>query len=192
MSQLTKSQLKRKALVEATICLVNNDGFHAAPMSKIAKMAQISPGTIYLYFKNKQDLINQVYLEVKKELTAYAFADYKEEIDVQNGFEKIWKRIAEFKFQELDKALFLNQCDITPMLDDESRQEGIKHLQPLLNIWERGKKEGVIKPLSPYLLYAYTIYPLSFLIHSKKRGTFSLTNKDIKATYQAAWDSIKL
>ena len=56
MVTLQKSIDKRNALIKATIDLVNNNGFHATPMSKIAKMAKVSPATIYLYFENKQDL----------------------------------------------------------------------------------------------------------------------------------------
>ena len=50
MAKLQKSIDKRDALIKATIELVNNSGFHATPMSKIAKMAEVSPATIYLYF----------------------------------------------------------------------------------------------------------------------------------------------
>lgn len=71
MAKLQKSVDKRNALVKATIELVNNSGFHATPMSKIAKMANVSPATIYLYFENKQDLINQVYIEVKTAFTEF-------------------------------------------------------------------------------------------------------------------------
>ena len=51
MATLQKSIDKRNALIKATIGLVNNNGFHATSMSKIAKMAKVSPATIYLYFE---------------------------------------------------------------------------------------------------------------------------------------------
>ena len=70
MAKLQKSIDKRQALVKATVTLVNNDGFHAATMSKIAKMANVSPATIYLFFESKQDLVNKVYIEVKASFTA--------------------------------------------------------------------------------------------------------------------------
>jgi hypothetical protein len=87
--------------------------------------------------------------------------------------------------------MFLAQCDNTPIIDEPSIKEGIKHLQPLLDLWERGKKEGVIKPISDYLLYAYAINPLSFLMMAQKRGAFKLDKNHIEAAYQAAWNSIK-
>ncbi|QWX85270.1 TetR/AcrR family transcriptional regulator [Cellulophaga sp. HaHaR_3_176] len=192
MVKLQKSIDKRDALVKATISLVNNNGFHATPMSKIAKMANVSPATIYLYFENKQDLVNKTYVEVKAAFTAYAFATYKDDMSVIEGFELIWKRIADFKLKECENAMFLAQCDNTPMIDEPSRQEGIKHLQPLLDLWEKGKKEGIIKPLSDYILYAYAINPLSFLMITQKRGVFQLDEEHIEEAYQSAWNSIKI
>ncbi|MBU2929303.1 TetR/AcrR family transcriptional regulator [Winogradskyella psychrotolerans] len=192
MAKLQKSIDKRNALVKATIELVNNDGFHATPMSKIAKMANVSPATIYLYFENKQDLVNQTYIEVKAEYTKYAFATYDETMSVEAGFELIWKRIADFKLKECEHAMFLAQCDNTPMIDEPSRIEGIKHLQPLLDLWQRGKEEGVIKPLSDYILYAYAINPLSFLMITQKRGAFQLDASHLAEAYDAAWDSISI
>jgi len=191
MATLQKSIDKRNALIKATIELVNNSGFHATPMSKIAKMAKVSPATIYIYFENKQDLVNKTYIEVKAAYTAYAFETYDENISVEAGFELIWKRIAHFKLKECENAMFLAQCDNTPMIDEESRQAGIKHLQPLLNLWARGKKEGIIKPISDYLLYAYSINPLSFLMITQERGAFTLDKTHLEEAYQSAWSSIK-
>ncbi|RXJ51527.1 TetR/AcrR family transcriptional regulator [Gelidibacter gilvus] len=191
MAKLQKSIDKRNALINATIALVNNNGFHATPMSKIAKMANVSPATIYLYFENKQDLVNKTYIDVKAQYTAYAFANFDESMSVEQGFEHIWKRIADFKLNESESAMFLSQCDNTPIIDEPSLQEGIKHLQPLLDLWERGKQEGLIKPISDYLLYAYAINPLSFLMIAQKRGTFKLDQKQIEEAYEAAWSSIK-
>ncbi|GEQ86447.1 TetR family transcriptional regulator [Patiriisocius marinistellae] len=192
MAKLQKSIDKRNELIKATIELVNNNGFHATPMSKIAKMANVSPATIYLYFENKQDLVNKTYIEVKEKYTKYAFETYESSMPVKKGFEIIWKRIAEFKLKECENAMFLAQCDNTPTIDETSRQEGIKHLQPLLDLWARGKNEGLIKPVSDYILYAYAINPLSFLMITQKRGAFTLDKTHLEEAYQSAWNSIKI
>jgi hypothetical protein len=112
-------------------------------------------------------------------------------MSVEEGFKLIWKRIANFKLTECENAMFLAQCDNTPMIDEPSRQEGIKHLQPLLDLWARGKNEEIIKPISDYLLYAFTINPLSFLMISQKRGAIKLDKTQIEEAYLSAWNSIK-
>jgi AcrR family transcriptional regulator len=192
MAKLQKSIDKRNALIKATIELVNSNGFHETAMSKIAKMANVSPATIYLYFENKQDLVNQTYLEVKSKYTDFVFKTYNENTTVKTGFELIWNRIAEFKLNECEYSFFLNQCNNTPIIDEPSRMEGIKHLQPLLDLWVRGKEDGVIKPYSDYMLYAYSINPLSFLMIAQKQYDFNLSKKQMDQAFQAAWNSIKI
>jgi AcrR family transcriptional regulator len=191
MSQLNKGRLKRDIIIKATIELVNSNGFHGTPMSKLAKLAGVSPGTIYLYFESKQDLVNKVYLEVKERFSKFAFANYSTKSSVEDGFKEMWYRIAEFKLKETQEAIFLTQCDNTPVIDEAIRQEGIVHLAPLLDLWQRGKKEGLIKPFSDYILYAYTITPISFLIVMQNRDTFSFTKVVLNQVYKAAWDSIR-
>lgn len=187
-----KCDKKRSALLKATLHLVNNNGFHDAPMSKIAKMAEMSPATIYIYFENKQDLINQLYLEMKASFSAYAFKNYCEEACVKESFKKIWFNIAHFKLNQVEESNFLSQCDNTPMIDEAVKREGLKHLQPLVDLWERGKTEGILKPISPYLMYAFTIYPLAFLTNKQHKSNCDLKEERIDVAFNAAWDSIKL
>ncbi len=183
---------KKSALLSATLTLVNNHGFHNAPMAKIAKLAGVSPATIYLYFEHKQDLINSLYLEVKKSFSDSAFSGYDEEMSVKKGFEIIWFNIANYKLKHVSEATFLSQCDNSPTIDEAIRIEGLKNLQPLLDLWERGKKEGIIKPLSAFILYAHTVYPLSFLLEMQEREIFTLDEKVKGEMFQVAWDAIKM
>ena len=191
MKQEEKSKIKRDAIIKATLALVNSNGFHATPMSKLAKLAGVSPGTIYIYFENKQDLINKVYLEVKEKFTNYSFANYKPELPVEANFKEMWHRIVTYKLKEVNEALFLAQCDNTPIVDENVRQEGIVHLTPLIEVMHNGKKQGIIKDISDYLLYAYTITPISFLMVMQNQETYTLDKKSIDEAYQSAWDSIR-
>jgi len=193
MAKRIKNNEKRIALLNATLHLVNNNGFHDAPMSKIAKMAGVSPATIYIYFENKQHLINKLYLESKASFSDYAFKNYSPNLTVKNGFELIWRNIAHFKLHQVEEANFLSQCDnINTMIDEKSRQEGLKNLEPLLDLWERGQKEGIIKSISPYLLYAYAIYPLAFLMKMQQRNDFELTEDNLTEAFSSAWNAIKI
>ena len=45
--------------------------------------------------------------------------------------------------------------------------------------------------MSNYLLYAYAINPLSFLMIAQKRGAFQLDKTNLEEAYQSAWSSIK-
>lgn len=192
MAKLQKSIEKREALLKATLHLVNQGGFQGASMSKVAKEANVSPATIYLYFENKQDLLNKLYLDVKANFSIHAFEGYSSEKPVKKGFEKIWFNMIDFKLNQIDESNFLSQCDNTPLIDEESQQEGLKHLQPLLDLWKKGQEEGIIKNISPFLLYAFTIYPMAFLLTAKKNKHCNLDNNNLNQAFSSAWDSIKI
>jgi AcrR family transcriptional regulator len=190
MGQLQKSKIKRTALLSATLSLVNNGGIQGASMAKVAKVANVSPATIYLYFESKQDLVNQLYLDVKTTFAEAAFQGYEQDAAVKDSFERIWFNMSSFKLEYKEEASFLSQCDNTPMIDEKTREEGLLHLTPLFDLWIRGKNEGIIKDISPYLLYAYSIYPMAFLMNMQNRGLCQLGERVLKEAFQAAWDSI--
>lgn len=192
MAKLQKSIEKRDALLKATLHLVNNGGIQEASMAKVAKIARVSPATIYLYFENKQDMVNQLYLSVKEFFAKEAFNGYVDGSPVKKSFERIWLNMATFKMNMKEEASFLSQCDNTPMIDEEIRQAGLVYLKPLFDLWILGQKEGIIKEISPYLLYAYTIYPMAFLMNMQCRGLFTINEQVLREAFQAAWDSIKV
>lgn len=192
MALLQKSIDKREALLSATLSLFNNGGIQEASMAKVAKLAKVSPATIYLYFENKQDLIHQLYLKVKFMFSQKAFQGFNVDAPVKKSFETIWFNIAEFKLNQPQEASLLSQCDNTPIIEDAVRQEGLIYLQPLLNLWDRGKAEGIIKDVSPYLLYAFTVYPMAFLMNAQNSAHYKLDNAFLHHAFKAAWDSIKV
>ncbi|GAV24340.1 TetR family transcriptional regulator [Carboxydothermus islandicus] len=52
-----KSIDKYEAILDAAAKIIGEVGYHKAQISKIAREANVAEGTIYLYFKNKQDLL---------------------------------------------------------------------------------------------------------------------------------------
>ena len=61
-----KDEIKQDALFEATVKLVNEIGFAASSVSKIAKQANVSPATLYVYHKNKEELLVSTYVRIKQ------------------------------------------------------------------------------------------------------------------------------
>ena len=81
-----KDDNKREAIRNAAIELITTIGFADTSMSKIAKAANVSPATIYVYFENKEDLLNQIYLMVKREISEAMLAGYDDGLPVEDGF----------------------------------------------------------------------------------------------------------
>lgn len=61
----------RTAIVEATRDILSENGLGGLSMRAIADRIEYSPATIYLYFKDKDELVREVVLEAFETLTAY-------------------------------------------------------------------------------------------------------------------------
>ncbi len=58
----SKDETKVIAIFDATLSVVMKTGFNGLKMADVAKKAGLATGTVYLYFKNKEALINALYL----------------------------------------------------------------------------------------------------------------------------------
>ena len=54
---------KYQALIDAAVQVIAENGYHNDQISRIAQAAGVAGGTVYLYFKNKQDLLISVFQE---------------------------------------------------------------------------------------------------------------------------------
>ncbi len=59
-----KSDDKRIAILEAALRVFAERGNLSAPTSAISKAAGVAEGTLFTYFKSKDDLINELYRDI--------------------------------------------------------------------------------------------------------------------------------
>jgi TetR/AcrR family fatty acid metabolism transcriptional regulator len=60
---LKKNKPKYMQIIDAAVIAIAENGYHQAQVSKIAKQAGVADGTIYLYFKNKEDILISLFEE---------------------------------------------------------------------------------------------------------------------------------
>ena len=61
--KVKRDKPKYKQIVDAAVIVIAENGYHQAQVSKIAKEAGVADGTIYLYFKNKEDILISLFQE---------------------------------------------------------------------------------------------------------------------------------
>lgn len=59
---------KRRRILDAAVSVFAQHGFYNAKVAQIAKQAGVADGTIYLYFKNKEDILIQVFIDAMDEI----------------------------------------------------------------------------------------------------------------------------
>jgi TetR/AcrR family fatty acid metabolism transcriptional regulator len=81
-----KSGEKYQAIIEAAVKIIAESGYHSAQVSRIAREAGVADGTIYLYFKNKEDVLISLFRNKMGEFIALT---QKELINIKDPFEML-------------------------------------------------------------------------------------------------------
>jgi AcrR family transcriptional regulator len=182
---------KKESIFEATLRLITERGFHATPTSLIAKEAGIATGTLYLYFDSKNDLLNQLYFEVKKHLAEGLTEGLSSDVTVQEGLELVWRNMLNHHLSYPIEFAFMEQFENSPLLDQATLEAGSEMFQPLEALFIQAQARKVIKDLSKEIMFSLFIYPVYYFTKQHLRLNKMPSEEMISTLYQGCWDAIK-
>jgi len=139
---------KRDRILRAAVEIFSRKGFFNSKVSEIARAASVADGTIYLYFRNKDDLLISLFEEKMGEVVA----DVRRRIaDGGNSLEKL-KIFIENHMDLLEREAGLVEVlqvelrQSTKFLKDYTPVKFFEYLEVISDILEEGKREGVLRP----------------------------------------------
>ena len=89
-------------------------GFDGFSMQKLAKACGISVGTLYIYYKNKEDLIIQIAIEEGKRMTQATMKGFSPDMPFAEGLKVQWENRAAYWMKNRDACLFFEGIKHTP------------------------------------------------------------------------------
>ena len=187
-----KDEFKQDALFNATVKLVNEIGFVASSVSKIATEANVSPATIYIYHKNKEDLLVSTYVGIKKKLGTALLDDFNPDLPVRDIFRKVWLNMFKYTTEYPGYFQFTEQFSNSPYSELVNKEELEKSFEPIIRVLQRGIEQKIIKDVEFDMLAAFMFYPIYHLANKRLCANFEKNEKNIETAFTLAWDAIKL
>jgi AcrR family transcriptional regulator len=188
----TRDDDKQEALFEATVKLVNATGFAASSVSKIAREANISAATVYIYHKNKEDLLVSTYLAIKRKVSKALLEDFDARRPIRDTLEKAWFNMFRLATRHADYLQFAEQFSNSPYTDRVDSNEVEKYFDPMIRVLQTGIERKIIKPVSLCILKAFMFYPIVMLSNARICNDFEINDANIETAFGLAWDAIKL
>jgi AcrR family transcriptional regulator len=183
--------MKKEDIFRTTLTLIASQGLHATPMSQIAAESGAAIGTIYHYFKSKQELVQALYGEIQKELEDVAKAD---EVDIKNyqiEFTALFLRVLKYLIQNPTKFYFLQQYENSPFgIKSETLNTNIEFpVSP--DFFQLGIDNGLIKTM-PLSLISNTVYSnIVNLVRLHLSHKVDLNKEMIEVVIDGSWRMIK-
>jgi TetR/AcrR family fatty acid metabolism transcriptional regulator len=145
-NQIEKNN-KYHQILEAAVKIFAKQGFHQSTIAQIAKEAGVADGTIYLYFKNKDDILVQFFEYRAKQV----FESFREEVDrAQTSLDKlrnlVRRHLAEFQRDKDGAVVYQVETHQNSRLAEEQIKEMSQMYRDFIaEIIEQGQLEGTIR-----------------------------------------------
>lgn len=192
---MTDLELTEKchAVCQASLELIAEQGFHGTPMSQIAKQAGVGVGSIYRYFKDKDDLIHGIHVQVDKRLVEALNATDVEGLSEKEEFLNLILTLARHFIANPLEFKFLEQYYNSPYGVQMKREKFFDELpddaaeKPFTNLL----KGESFKDLPMPILHALAFGPLVFGIRDHHSGIQLLDDEMLKELAEGCWDAVR-
>lgn len=164
-------------IIQAATRVFARKGFYNAKVADVAKEAQVADGTIYLYFKNKDDLLISIFEESMDLFAARVGERLK---DTENPEEKLREIIRLHfelvrKYQDTAQVLQLELRASSKFMKEYAGTKFKEYLKIIGDVLEEGRETGVFrKNLNPFIVKralfgAIDEMALEWILMKKKR-----------------------
>jgi AcrR family transcriptional regulator len=182
---------KRTAILDATLGLISQNGFHGTSMSMIAKEAGVSAGIIYHYFESKDDLIDELFVALKQDFGRALSDGYDPELPLREQAQVVWVNAVRYYLQHPQETIFMEQYIRSPYYRAEIEERVADSALPVFQFLDQVRQEQIIKDLPDLVFYALTIEVASSLAQKHAAGLLVMDDALIEQVAEACWDAIK-
>lgn len=182
---------KRELICNTARKIIVENGFQDASIGKIAKEAGIPVGSVYTYFKSKEELINEIFISVKQEMGQYIFQDIEVYLSEKEELKVYWTRAVEFGLSHQEKFFFAEQFANSPLIQKANKEQVKQQFHKVFKLLESGVNQGLLKSIDLFILhniiYTNIVGTIKYFAQTEIEMSEMLKNQ----LFECCWDSIK-
>lgn len=178
---------KRKAILAAATGLIASSGVRA-PTAKIARAAGVAEGTLFTYFRDKDALLNELFLELKRELQR-ATSNPRATGPLVQRARDFWNKYVEWGVRFPTKRRALRQLAVSENVTPANKIAGRAMFATIDAVLEEGLAGGPLKSMPTEFAGAIMITlaetTIDFVAREPRRG-----RAFAHAGFRAFWSAI--
>lgn len=183
---------KRDKILETTLDLISEVGFHATSINLIIKKSNVASGTIYYHFKNKEALIDTLYAELRREMGEAIIQNLDQELNFKEKFFLLWNNLLSFYLQNPKKFEFLEDYSNSPLVKKEIKAINRRHYQAAIDFFKSGISLGILRNIPLDLMINLVFGNISTVARMLIMLEIDFSQDLIHDTIQSSWDSVKI
>ena len=187
--KISKTKLDvSEQIFDATDRLMAKEGLHHLSMHKLAKEAGIAAGTIYLYFKSKEELLAQFARRVFNKFVVAIEEGFDEHQSFFEQYRRMWWNIWHFLQENPTVLSNMNQYKSLPEFIEISSE--MEH-----SCWKqfclKGQAANVLADLDPHMLFLLSLKTAMVVASDIKFLGTAVTDVILESVIERSWRAIQ-
>jgi len=181
---------KKQRIIITMLELVVKQGVHATPMSQVAKEANVAVGTIYHYFENKNQIIEELYMMIVQDYGVVLMANLPEK-DFKAQFETMWLNLYNYFVGNPLAFQFVEYVAAPPIISKDVVMQSVPHIANIRDFFLNGILEKHLRNVPVRMILQMTFGTVVSAVRLKIREELEMTKEQIDLALEMSWDSIK-
>jgi len=184
---------KRALYLNAALKLFVANGVQNTSTAAIAKEAGTAAGTLFLYFPTKQDLLNELILDIARKQSESVKDNLDPDLSVRDTFFAIWEGTVRWFSQNLASYQYVQQVRDSGWLDERVTQDSNQYFEYFYVAIEKGLDENAIEPypleLIGEILYRDIVAVMNLI---KVQSDQDVLEAYIQSGFEIFWKGIRV
>lgn len=176
---------------QAAMKLIIKTGFVGLKMAEVAKEAGIATGTLYIYFKDKEALINQAYIATKQEIAKVLLSPDNQGANFYESFRRMWFAYIRFCMSEPEKMFFVEQFLHSGYLSEVTVTAGEHCFQPFTQFVEAAQEQGLLRKDTVEILKAQLMGPIHEFVKLGLEKGMPWLESQLESGFEMAWEAVR-
>jgi len=194
----TRDTDKEKLVTQKAIEQIVQDGFQGFSMNKLAKACSISVATLYIYYKDKDDLIEKIGFEIGSRFFSSTIKDFSPDMSFEEGLWKQWQNRAAFAMAHPLEVACLEVIKHSPHRDRIMASDKLSDFKEIMTRFiTNALSNSELVPMSFEVFWSVAYGPLYTLLNFHREGKsmggkpFGLTATMMEEAFKATIKALK-
>jgi AcrR family transcriptional regulator len=193
----TRDENKICLLHQKTIEMVVREGLDGFGVNKLAKAAGVSPATIYIYFKDREDLILQVTIHVSAQMLKESLEGFDPDMRFEEGMRKQWQNRARYFLENPLYVEFIEKMRYSHLYDKVAKTIYTSYKEVMGKFYHNAVSRKELRPLPFEVYWAVAYAPLYQLIkfHTQEKSfghkKYTFTEENMEQALQLVLKALK-
>jgi AcrR family transcriptional regulator len=193
----TRDVQKENSIREKAIEMIVKEGLDGFSMQKLAKAAGVSPATLYIYYKDRDDLVTQIATDISIRMMDISLRGLHPKMSFAEGMALQWKNRMSFYMQFPVDVEFIEQIRYTPNYNSIKKAIRQNFGDVLGKFMHNAINRGELNPLPFEVYWCIAFAPLYQLLKFNAQGespatdNFKITDEIVDQTLQLVLKALK-